>query len=211
MKKLARNLFVISLSIILILSFLFTGCAQTPAQPEPSSPPATPRENIPVKPPENQNISSPNTTGIAPTPTGFPIEAKITFTDGVPSLNHTARLVYTVSTRDIPIKNYKATFDLPEGFLLVSGNLTWQGGIAKGEKLEIISAVVKAVKAGNWTIDVTTEIDPGEYKWFFGQNEGPSHSAFYVSVSEDSAQWGLTPPWYKDGGVEVPVHPTNPT
>ncbi|OGO14673.1 MAG: hypothetical protein A2Z02_02950 [Chloroflexi bacterium RBG_16_48_7] len=47
MTKLARNLFITFLSIILILSFLFTGCAQTPLQPEPAAS-STPQESPPA-------------------------------------------------------------------------------------------------------------------------------------------------------------------
>lgn len=37
MKKLARNVFIVSISILLVLVMLFTGCTQTPAQTAPNS------------------------------------------------------------------------------------------------------------------------------------------------------------------------------
>lgn len=49
MNKLIQNKFIFSLSICLVLIILFTGCAQTPAQPEPTAPPAT---TIPKTPPD---------------------------------------------------------------------------------------------------------------------------------------------------------------
>ena len=63
-----------------------------------------------------------------------------------------------------------------------------------------MEAIVKAVKTGNWTIEVYKYVDPKKYG--FGGNY--SHPV-YVAISEDSAAWGITPPWYKGGGVEVPV------
>ena len=93
------------------------------------------------------------------------------------------------------------SIDLPEAFELVSGNLSWVGDIAIGNKVEVIKAVVKAVKTGNWTIEGHSYINPKEHGYFGGEG----HYPIYVSVLEDSAEWGITPPWYQKGGIEVPV------
>jgi hypothetical protein len=202
MKTLEKKWFAVFVLINLIIILLFTSCAKTPGHYGPSAPPVTPPENIPAKPPENQNLSSPNATGATPS-TGFPIIDEVSFPDGAPQLNHEARFVRTVYAKNIPIKNMRVSVNLPEGLVLASGNLTWQGDIVKGEKVDIITAVVKAVKTGNWIIDIITDIDPRENGFFIGSLEVPSRGVVYVSISEDSAQWGLTPLWYKkDGPVE---------
>jgi hypothetical protein len=104
--------------------------------------------------------------------------------------------------------------DLPDAFMLVSGNTSWFGDIPVWDEVIVISATVKSVKSGNWTIRSTTNLNPKENGGFGGTGE----YLIYVSVSEDAAEWGIYPPWdyapVSDGGINVidgvPVVPTPP-
>jgi hypothetical protein len=97
-------------------------------------------------------------------------------------------------------KNLGVDIDLPEALELVSGGLSWSGDVAQGSEIEIIRTVVRSVEAGNWTIELNRYLDPEENGGRGFQNPHP----YYISISEDSAEWGTTPPW--QGGVhEVPI------
>lgn len=123
------------------------------------------------------------------------------FPDGAPRLNHEARLIVKVNARAIRAKDMSANVSLPEGFELVSGNLSWVGDVAEGSEVEVIIAVIRAIKEGNWTIRTVSYIDPKEH----GFLAGPANYPIYVRVSKDLAEWGVTPPWYKKDGVVEPV------
>jgi len=101
------------------------------------------------------------------------------------------------------LENISIEIRLPEGFELVSGELSWFGDISSGDELEVIRATVRAVKTGNWTIESRCAINPEKQ---CGISVVPGwHPAIYVSVSEDSAEWGITPPWYEGGGHPVEI------
>jgi len=98
---------------------------------------------------------------------------------GAPPLNQFAELTCVVtSIFDAP--NTTILVTLPKGFILVSGDLYWSGGIPENGKVEI-NAVIKAVKVGNWTIKVTAGYPFGGDSWY-----GDVDSV-YVSVSENFA------------------------
>ncbi len=86
-----------------------------------------------------------------------------------PALNENAEITLTVTTiRTAPTASAKIT--LPEGFELVSGDLSWKGELVENQPLQL-KATVKAVKTGNWTI-------------FGGAGYG---DYLYITVNEDSA------------------------
>lgn len=61
-----------------------------------------------------------------------PLEVELSISNA-PALNETAELTCVVtSVRDA--KNTTARIELPEGFILVSGNLTWEGDIIVPEE-----------------------------------------------------------------------------
>jgi hypothetical protein len=130
-----------------------------------------------------------------------PITVELSFPDGAPPLNQEAELVCTVNTPVRSANNMSLSVNLPEALELVSGKLSWDGDVAKGEEAEVIRAVVRSVKTGNWTIELNRYLDPEENRGFGFQNPAP----YYISISEDSAEWGITPPWYEGGGHEVPI------
>lgn len=90
---------------------------------------------------------------------------------------------------------------LPEGLELVSGELFWFGDIAEGNEVEVIRAVVRSVDTGNWTIELIRNLNPEEHGW----SEFIDPAPFYISISEDSAEWGITPPWQTGGDGEVEI------
>jgi hypothetical protein len=143
---------------------------------------------------------NPFQTEQAPAP---PITLEISFPDGAPPLNQEAELNCVVKAPAISLKNMSIEIRLPEGFELVSGDLSWVGDITKGDEVEVISAVVKAIKVGNWAIELRTSIDPEKQGGFSMYPDW--QDAIYVSVLEDSAEWGKYPPWYEGGGHEVPI------
>jgi hypothetical protein len=101
----------------------------------------------------------------------------------------------------MPIKNMSVSVNLPEALELVSGELSWVGDVAEGNEVEVIRAVVRSVDTGNWTIELIRNLNPEEHGWSGFINPAP----FYISISADSAEWGITPPWQGGGGGEVEI------
>lgn len=140
---------------------------------------------------------------IAPTE---PVTVEVSFPHGAPPLGQTAELICIVKARAISVRNMSLEISLPEALELAHGELSWTGNISEGDEVEVISAVVKAVKTGNWAIEVHSYFNPEEHG-FYG---GDGWHTIYVSISEDSAEWGIYPPWYEGGGGhEVPVVPAS--
>jgi hypothetical protein len=132
---------------------------------------------------------------------------ELSFPNGAPPLNTEAELVCIVKTPAMSAKNLGVSVSLPEALELVSGDLSWFGDVAEGDEVEIIRAVVRSVKTGNWTIELNRYLDPEENGGVGFQNPDP----FYISISEDSAEWGTTPPWYKGGDHEVQIEVVDET
>jgi hypothetical protein len=131
---------------------------------------------------------------------GEPEPLEVLFPNGAPALGQTAELII-VFRSSMPFKNVSIEIDLPDAFELVSGELYWFGDIPNvGDEIteiEVIRAEIKAVEVGNWTIEYLRTMNPAEqYHVTLYPNWQP---LFYVSVSEDSAEWGKYPPWYEGG------------
>lgn len=146
-------------------------------------------------------------TGCASTETSPapPITVELSFPDGAPPLNQEAELIYIMEVMEpgLILENMSIEIRLPEGFELVSGELAWFGDISSGDELEVIRATVRAVKTGNWTFESRCAMNPETQ---FGISIVPGwHPAIYVSVFEDSAEWGKYPPWYEGGGHPVEI------
>ena len=89
-------------------------------------------------------------------------------------LNEEAQLTFTIGVMpeyNKAINNLSAEIVLPEGFVHVSGDLTWQGDLNPGQPIQITSTI-KSVKTGDWSIG-------GSIKGAFDY--------LYVTVSEDDA------------------------
>ena len=150
---------------------------------------------------------------------GMEVELSIS---NAPALNETAELTCVVtSVRDA--KNSTVRIELPEGFILVSGDFTWAGDIIVPEEEKLkhprppsdcsgpecnrlwreyeypkgrveFSAVVKAVKVGHWNISARAR----------GEGiPGGGIDRIYISVFEDKATVSDSPPknnWISGGG-----------
>ena len=103
-------------------------------------------------------------TGCTPVdiPPASPITVELSFPDGAPPLNQEAELIYIIEVREpgCILENMSIEIRLPEGFELVSGDLSWFGDISSGDDLEAIRATVRAVNTGNWTIESRCAINP---------------------------------------------------
>jgi hypothetical protein len=100
----------------------------------------------------------------------------------------------------MPAKAMNIQVTLPDSFELVSGFLSWIGDIPVKNEVPVIQSMVKSIKPGSWTIEVTSYIDPKEHG-FFG---GTGHNPIYVFVSENSAEWRLNPPYGHAGTSPLP-------
>ncbi len=151
---------------------------------------------------------SPSITSSAPL---IPIEFKASFPDGAPPLNHETELRCTVKTTYKTAQDISLTVILPEAFELVSGELSWTGDVPKNSEVSVIRAVVRSVKTGNWEIKIKSFIDPAKHGY-----GGSGVFSIYASISGDTAQWGIFPPWNTyTPGAPAPITPaggntTNP-
>ena len=138
--------------------------------------------------------SAPQETDDGKTAPADRIDVDKSFPNGAPPLNQTAELVCIVNNHAyITLRDMSVDITLPDGFELVSGELSWLGDIPEGDEVEVIRAVIKSVKVGHWTIDCTSYLDPEKHGGL------GRHDAFdvYVLVSEDSAEWAYWALWKK--------------
>ncbi len=193
MKKLAKNLFNIVASIILVLSFVFTGCTQTPSQPEPPQPPTTITPGTATE----QVLSTP--------PSGF-MRMRLSVSEP-PLLGKPVRFTVSLTIGErVPIEKYDDTsieIILPEGFELVSGVLKGSVNVLKNSPAQF-EVTVKSVKTGIWDIEAValyTEI--GNVG-----NLGVARHQLYFDVSENStvvSDMPLSPP-----GIPSPTFEESP-
>ena len=125
-----------------------------------------------------------------------PISLDISFSDA-PALNQTAEVTCTI-TSVIDAFNTTAEIVLPEGLAMVGGDLSWKGDlygthvskVNASENTTIqFKAVVKAVKTGDWIVEVSAK-SMSEHGWTgIGGRE-----LVYVSIHVDSASVSDSPP-----------------
>lgn len=127
-----------------------------------------------------------------------PLEVELSFPHGAPHLNQIAELRCLMKANDIA-DNLTVRINLPEGFELVNGDLTWAGNLSRGSIKELKSNI-KLVKVGNWDIQAVITVGP-QNTWAIA--EGGGIYDLYVAVAENSAEWGEYPPW-------TPIPPPNP-
>jgi len=172
-----KKIFLLLL-ILPILLLSVTGCTSSqengPTQPENNDIPAPPHE----KP---SSMPSPSIT------------VELSFPDGAPSLNQTRELLCTVSTPGMRTDTgISIDIQLPDAFQLVSGELSWSGMVPGKSSIGVINPNLRSTTTGNWTINVSYQITPKP-----GGEKGTGYGHLYVTVSEDSAEWGKYPPWQK--------------
>ena len=114
-----------------------------------------------------------------------PIEVYLAISNA-PALNQTAELTCTITSHgDAP--NTTAQIKLPEGFELISGDLTWKGDLKKNSQ-KSFKATVKSVKTGNRVIEAVAESK---------LKDGESYSVvdhIYVVLGNVTASVSKTPP-----------------
>jgi hypothetical protein len=134
-----------------------------------------------------------------------PVSVELSFPHGAPRLNQTAELRCVVRLHT-SADNVTLEINLPDGLELASGDVSVNlGTITKGDVKEV-NAIIRPVKVGNYTI---------EYKLspiFRDQSlKGPGWHYIYLSVTENSAEWGAVPPWLPEKAPPPPVTPVPPT
>lgn len=119
-----------------------------------------------------------------------PLSVELSFPHGAPYLNQTTELRCLIEAHDIT-NDLTIIIKLPDGFELVSGDLSWTGDLPRDGKKEI-KANIKAKQRGNWTITAVITISP-DNSWYI--EEGGGIYSIYVAVSENHSEWGAYPPW----------------
>jgi hypothetical protein len=161
-------------------------------------------DDSPTTTPDLSPSSSVGTdTSSANSAPSMPIEFIAAFPNGAPMLNQMAELRVAVQVRaNIPAKDISIRVNLPEGVELLNGNLSWTGDVPIKSNETVIIAQVKAVKIGNWTIDVRGIIDPKKNGGFGGDN---INASIYLLVTEKSAEWRKYPAYPPLGSTPLPV------
>jgi hypothetical protein len=153
---------------------------------------------------------SPTDTAISPTDTAGPIVATSSdpstpitvklILSKAPRLEEPADLAFIVSSvLDAPGTTVEIL--LPEGSVLVDGNLNWSGDLAANQPIQL-QATMKFVKEGNWTIEAKArrDLENGDV-W-------ADAAYIYLHVTENTGQVGFsTQPPPELGEQEVPTPP----
>lgn len=124
------------------------------------------------------------------TPPSSPMNVSLSFSEP-PLLNTPVNLVLAVTTRT-NAENTTAQITLPDGFELVSGDLTWKGSIDENEEIRV-SVVVKAVRVGYFKISASA------WNSYGGMSGFGNVDAVYVEVTSTTAVIGSRPTntWYE--------------
>jgi hypothetical protein len=189
---------VVAILLILASSFGLNGCNNV--ENAANSPTKT---TVPLSQPTNPKTIPANEPGV-------PIVVDLLFPNGAPSLNQAARLYIKVKTFT-SFDNVTVEINLPDGIELMSNDsLIWFGNMSEDDVKEQ-EIDIKPIKVGNYTI---------KYLLSFVPRPGPIHTVIapheiYLSVSENSAEWGVYPPWrpswHPEEGPLPPVPPAVPT
>lgn len=118
------------------------------------------------------------------TPAASPINIELSLSKP-PSKGETAELLANVtSVRDAP--NTTIQINLPEGFALVEGKLSWKGNIAKNEEIQL-TPTIKAVGNGNWTIKAFAKKIISEDSWWMDKDN------IYISIKDGKGKIRKSP------------------
>ena len=131
-------------------------------------------------------LSSCTTAGPSP-----PVNLQMSFPHGAPKLEQTAELLCAIKTPALTADNVTVKINLPDGLQLVSGDLLVQCGTMFEGDVREIKANIKPIKVGNYAIEAELSLVPRRLNF----NPGPGLYTIYLSVTENSAQWGKYPPW----------------
>jgi hypothetical protein len=159
--------------------------------------------------PTSQTPNPPTSPTRSETSTGdVPLDAyvNLSFTNGAPRLNETAQLRCIVGTPGLTADNISVIINLPDGLQYISGDLSAQlgsmSGYANKESLvgtKEITAVIKPLRTGHYTIEAQLYLVPRNPSI----GSGPGLFRIYLSVSDNSSEWGTVPFWIPSGPVPI--------
>lgn len=122
-----------------------------------------------------------------------PVNLQLSFPHGAPRLDQTAELLCVIKTPALTADNVTVKINLPDGIEFIRGDLSAQfGTMAEGDKKQITS-YIKPIRTGYYTIEAKLSLVPSGINPAFSL--GPGLYEIYLSVAENSAQWGEYPPW----------------
>ena len=118
---------------------------------------SVPNETIGTTPSNSGTKSLPNetigtTTSNLPSTSEFSPLSVTLYMEKAPRLNEAAIVICSVKSIGHDAPNTTAIINLPEGAVLVSGNLDWQGDLTADVPVQF-SAVIKFVEEGRWIIE----------------------------------------------------------
>lgn len=196
---------VVAILLILASSFGLSGCSNEGST---INAPALPR-NLPPQP------STPTSTPVNSEPVIIdddfqPDYVNLSFPNGAPRLNQPAELHCVVGTAGLVADNVTVKINLPDGLQYVSGDLSAEFGtmpiIVKPmpaiDKKEII-AIIRPIRSGNYTIEAKLSLIFRD----LSSTLGPGLFVIYLSVSDNSAEWGTVPPWLPKITPPLPITP----
>jgi hypothetical protein len=193
-----KHLIIVIILACMLLILLLAGCGQAPVEPTSTETPAVSTSEEGASIATEAPVGEKTQLYIPPTQS---VTVELSFPDEAPPLNQTRELRCTVNTPGMKTDtDISLNIQLPDAFELVSGELSWAGTVPGKSSIDVITAVVKSIKVGNWTINETHQITPKPV-----DVRGTGYGQIYISVSEDSAEWGKYPPWTREGGYPVQV------
>jgi hypothetical protein len=210
MKKMTSGIAQTAIVLIMLAgSFGLSGCNNVEnAANSPTVP--TDLSSQPPNPPTTYDDSQ-TTTGNETAP-AEPVYVDLSFPNGAPRLNQTAELrcVIEILTPSLTADNVTIKINLPDGLQYVSGDLSAEFGSMtyysnktslpdKGE----LTAVIKPIRAGNYTIEAKLSLTPRDSDFTLGSGL----HRIYLSVSENSSEWGTVPPWLPKVTPPLPITP----
>jgi hypothetical protein len=187
--------------MVVVSALAVVGCGSATAIiPEVASPQPEASETVESAPPEQPEASGPIES--APSEPSTPITVRLILSKA-PRLNEQAELTFIIaSVSEAP--GTTATITLPEGAVLVEGDLEWSGDLV-AEQPQTLQVTIMFVSEGNWTIEAKAlrPLDNGDV-W-------GDAAYIYLYVSEEVGHAGFStepPPSSRDAlGEEVPSPP----
>jgi hypothetical protein len=120
-----------------------------------------------------------------------PVNLQMSFICGAPHLNQVGRLRCVVKTPALTADNVTVKINLPDGIEFVRGDLYAQfGTMSEGDKKQI-TAYIKPIRTGYYTIEAKLSLVPRDPAYSLG----PGLFEIYLEVAENWARWGKHPPW----------------
>jgi hypothetical protein len=156
------------------------------------------RENLRVRVAEGSSEFLPDPRSAPPAQTPLLLQVALSVSHRPPLLNKPSEftwIVQAIPNPDLSNRIITATtrvtvqIVLPEGFSLVSGNLTWAGDLPTKESSRVeIKTVIQAIKTGYWIIAAyATQAD------LQGNTAGSWPAAYGYIISADSSTWAPAP------------------